>query len=154
LLAGGEPFTVGVGPVGLPDYLQRPEIVTRQGEGEVMLAEFHRWAEPLDETVARVLVDNLSNLLPNADLLSYPWNRTTPVDYRITVDVTSFEQQPKGEVLLAATWSLRDGEGKVLRKEENMITAEVSGEGYKAIISAMNAALAELSEEIARFMSG
>jgi uncharacterized lipoprotein YmbA len=148
-----EPLTVGVGPVSLPDYLMRPEIVCRPGASEIALAEFDRWAEPLDETVARVLLDNLSRVLPDAGLLSYPYNRTTPVDLRLEVDVKSFEQQPDGAVLLAAAWSLFDREGKMLRKEETRITAGVSGEGYPAVVSAMNAALAELSEKLAQALS-
>jgi len=130
-----ESITVGVDPVGLPDYLRRPEIVTRLSDSEVDFAEFDRWAESLEETMVRVLVENLSGLLPGVNFLIYPWNRATPLDYRISVDVQSFELKPDGKVSLAADWRLRDGEGKNVRTEKAAFTAAVDGKGYEAIVS-------------------
>jgi uncharacterized lipoprotein YmbA len=154
LSESAEPVTVGVGPINLPDYLMRPEIVTRQSAGEIDLSEFHRWAEPLDKTVSRVLFDNLSSLLPGSNLLSHPWNRAIHVDYRIKVDVTGFEQQPDGAVLLAANWNLLDGDGKMLRKDKTRIKVAVADQTYQAVVSAMNTAMAELSGELASALSG
>jgi hypothetical protein len=101
-----------------------------------------------------VLIENISSLLPDANLLTYPWNRAIPVDFRVKVDVKSFEQQPDGRVLLAAAWDLSDGEGKIHRREESRIKTDVSGEGYQAVVLAMNGALAELSEDLAKAVSG
>ena len=39
---------IGVGPVIMPGYLDRIQIVTRTGADRVELATFHRWAEPLE----------------------------------------------------------------------------------------------------------
>lgn len=148
--ADGRTITVGVGPVHLPDYLMRPEIVTRPDGSRVKVGEFDRWAEPLDETMLRVLIEDLSGMFPGASFLSHPWNRATPIDYRISVDVISFEQQPDGKVLLGAVWKLQDGDGRAVRTERTSLTAQVDGEGYGPIVSAMNKAMAQLSEEIAR----
>ena len=38
---------VGVGPVELPEYLDRPQIVTRTSQNELNVADFDRWAESL-----------------------------------------------------------------------------------------------------------
>jgi uncharacterized protein len=35
-------FSLGVGPVNIPQYLDREQIVTRVGENELVLAEFDR----------------------------------------------------------------------------------------------------------------
>ena len=51
-------LTLGVGPVTLPPYLDRPQIVTRAGRARLILAEFDQWAAPLQDTVARVLAEN------------------------------------------------------------------------------------------------
>ncbi len=146
--------TIGVGPVNLPDYLMRPEIVTRTSSSKVELGEFDRWAEPLDETMVRVLVENLSALLSDANLLGYPWNRSIPIDYRITVDVRTFEQHPDGNVHLVAIWNLLSGEGETVQTRRAELAIGVDGDGYAAIVSAMNAAMVRLSEEIASALSG
>ena len=56
-------LSIGLGPVTFPEYLNRPQIVTKAGAHEVELAEFHKWAEPLKENVVNVLQENLSGLL-------------------------------------------------------------------------------------------
>ena len=53
---------LGVGPVRLPGLLDWPQIVTRRGADEIDRAEFDRWAEPLAETVPRVLAEDLAAL--------------------------------------------------------------------------------------------
>lgn len=148
--SGGGAATVGVGPVKLPDYLMRPEIVTLTGGNEVKLAEFDRWVEPLDETIVRVLAEDLSGLLPDAHFLQYPWSRSIPLDYRVKVVISGFELQPGGQVRLEADWSITDGEGATLKRRKAESLADVTGKGYTAVVSAMNAALGELSREIAK----
>ncbi len=51
-------IAVGVGPVEIPQALDRPQIVTRTGPNKITLDEFHRWASPLREDFARVLAEN------------------------------------------------------------------------------------------------
>lgn len=40
----GPPSNIGIISVELPDYLDRPQIVTRNPNNELKLAEFDRWA--------------------------------------------------------------------------------------------------------------
>jgi len=42
-------LTIGVGPITLPDHLDRPQIVTRESSNVIELAEFDRWAGSLKE---------------------------------------------------------------------------------------------------------
>ena len=51
-------LAIGVGPVTLPEYLNRPQIVTRVGSNRIALADFESWAEPLDGLFARILTEN------------------------------------------------------------------------------------------------
>ena len=54
-------FSVGIGPVKIPEYLDQPKIVTRGGSNELKLAEFDRWSEGFKGNMTRVLAKNLSN---------------------------------------------------------------------------------------------
>ena len=40
---------VRIGPIELPKYLSRPEIVTRNGKNRIVAAEYDRWAADLKE---------------------------------------------------------------------------------------------------------
>ena len=148
--SGQQGTTIGVGPVTLPRYVDRPQIVTRTSPYELKLAEFDRWAEALDTNFSRALAENLSLLLPSARVVTSPWPRATPIDHQITVDVTHFVSQVGGDSLLIADWTLFRGEGPdVLGSGRSRFTASPGGPDYAAIVAAMSQTVASLSREIA-----
>src|SRR5918992_2629453 len=83
--AGQRDLTIGVGPVTLPPYLDRPQIVTRASRAKLTLAEFDHWAAPLQDTITRVLAEHLSLLIPTDRAVPHPWPRTIDPDYQVTV---------------------------------------------------------------------
>jgi len=58
-VAGTGNVGVGVGPVLMPSYLDRTQIVTRTASDQVALSMFHRWAEPLEEGIARIVAEQI-----------------------------------------------------------------------------------------------
>jgi uncharacterized protein len=153
--SGQQDLTIGVGPVVLPRYVDRPQIVTRTGPYQITLAEFDRWAEALDTNFSRVLAENLSLQLPTARVVTSPWPRATSIDYQITVDVIHFLSQVGGDSLLIADWLLFKGEGQdVLASGNSRVTASPAGQDYAAIVAAMSQTVASLSREIATAVRG
>jgi hypothetical protein len=143
-------IAVGVGPVALPDYLDRPQIVTRTGQNELQLAEFDRWVGPLDENFAQVLADNLSTLLATDRVALFPWPKSTPIDYQVAVEVTQFDGAPGGMALLTARWTLRSGDGQnTLAIRKSSISESVGGADYAALAAAQSRAVSRLSREVA-----
>src|SRR5215813_13372758 len=80
-------LTLGVGPVTLHPYLDRPQIVTRASRTRLVLGEFDQWGAPLRDSVTRSLAENLALLVPTERVVLHPWSRTTVLDYQVTVDV-------------------------------------------------------------------
>jgi uncharacterized protein len=153
--SGEQGPTIGVGPVTLPRYLDRPQIITRTSPYELELAEFDRWAESLDANFSRVLADNLSLLIPASRVVIAPWPRATPIDYQVMVDATHFLSQKGGESLLIADWMLFKGEGEqVLMRGKSRLSAPAAGQDYAAIVAAMSQTVAGLSREIATAIRG
>ena len=95
---------LGIGPVTIPGYLQRPELVTRVAPNEMQPADGDRWAEPLREQFERTLGQNLSTLLGTERVLSFPWWRGVPLDFVVQVDVVRFEREAGQDVHLVARW--------------------------------------------------
>src|SRR5215475_2487229 len=89
--AGPWALTLAVGPVTVPPYLDRPQIVTRTSRATLTLADFAQWAGPLADTTARVLSEDLALLIPTERVVLYPWPRTIDPDYQIMVEVLQFE---------------------------------------------------------------
>ena len=89
--AGQRPVSLCVGPVLVPGYLDRLPVCVRDSAHEVTYAEFHRWAEPLEDGISRVLVDNLSQLLGTARIDVFPWKTPAPADYQVRVMLIRFD---------------------------------------------------------------
>jgi hypothetical protein len=150
LSSGVKPdLTIGVGPVTLPPYLDRPQIVTRASQAKLELGEFDQWAAPLQDTFTRVLAENLSLLLGTDRVLRHPWPRATDVDYQVTVDVIRFDGGVGGEVVLAVRWSLMRADGKELAMRKARFQAPANPRDYEATVTAMSRVLEDLSRDIA-----
>jgi uncharacterized lipoprotein YmbA len=142
---------VGVGPVTLPDYLDRPQIVTRASGNRVILASFHSWVEPVDGMFTRVLVGNLSSLLATDNVVTLPQRRPMPLDYQVEVDVARFDADVTGRAVLDARWRVFGKDGDLLVGEGRSTIVEPVAEpgSYEAIVAAMSQALAQMSSTIA-----
>ena len=145
-------LAIGVGPIEFREYLDRPQIVTRTGENELEMDEFHRWAEPLRQNFTRTLAENLAALLNTEVVLALPWSRTLPLDYNVVMTVIRFEGRPGGTVELIARWGLLVGdsdEETLTTVQKSAISEPTDGSTYEALVAAHSRALAKLSREIA-----
>lgn len=145
-------LVVAVGPLGVPDYLDRPQIVTRTGKNELELAEFDRWIGPLENDLARVLAENIAAQLPPERFFVVRWSplleTQLPVASRVEVRVERFEGALGGPVVLRAQWGLFSRRAGMVFRAESTITEPVSSPTYAALVNAMSKAAAKLSEEI------
>ena len=64
---------IGIGNIELPDYLLKPQIVKYTSANEIVYDEFNRWAERLDENFARVMIENLSQMIPTNSIYLFMW---------------------------------------------------------------------------------
>jgi uncharacterized protein len=147
--AGWRDRTLGVGPVTVPPSLDRPQIVTRTSRVKLVLADLDQWAGPLPDTIARVLAENLSLLIPTERVVFHPWPRTIDPDYQITVEVLQFDRGPGGEVVLVARWSLLDRDGKELVLRTSRLSQAAGGTDYEAMVTAMGRTLETLARDMA-----
>jgi uncharacterized lipoprotein YmbA len=140
---------IGVGPITMPKYLERAQIVTRTGDNQLALSEFDRWAEPLQDNVARVLAENLARLVPTDQVLLQAWPRSAALDYQVTVEVLQFDGWLGGESKLVAFWSILDGAELSLWSQRAALHAPVSGREYEALVMAMSQLLESFSRDLA-----
>ena len=148
--AAGQNIAIGVGPVEIPKFLDRPQIVTRTSANRIEVSEFHRWGGSLHADFLRVLADNISILLGTNRVIVYPWQDRFDPTYRIALDVEQFEGRPGESVQLDVTWTVTGCEAKeTLLVKKSKIREEVAAEDYEALVAAKSRALAALSREIA-----
>lgn len=139
---------VGIVPMTLPGYLQRPQMVVRQGDSvDIRREDYHRWAEDLGEGMSRVLSVAMTNNLADIQGVAMPLRTGAPVDLRAQIEVRRFEGSPGGEVCLDALWSVRR-DGSALR-EGHFVSRRRAGPGMASLVEAQSALLEELGAELA-----
>jgi uncharacterized protein len=149
-LSAAEGTVIGVFPVTTPDYLDRPQIVTRVSENEIHLDEFSRWAEPLKDSFTRALVQNLSTLLNTAKVVRTTGSTGVSMALQVGVDVVQFDGTLGGDVVLIVKWGLFEAEGKkLLLGKRSSFKEPTGGATYEALVAAESRAVAALSREIA-----
>ena len=93
----------------LPQYLEKPQIVTRSSQNRLEMAEYHQWGGNLRKNMIRVIAQNMSQLLATPNVAMAPFRPPTPPDFRIEVEVMRFEPDERGQVHFSAQWRLLSG---------------------------------------------
>jgi uncharacterized lipoprotein YmbA len=149
---GSGVIIVGVGPVRIPGYMTRGQIVTRLDRNEVKLSEFDRWADTVAERIPAIIEANLGALLPKGEVREYRVHRHVKFTHQLVVDIGDFIGAPGGDAILEAEWYLID-----LSKDEPEAAARVGsyrrsikGKTHNDVVSAMSLLLGDLAEDIAK----
>jgi uncharacterized lipoprotein YmbA len=136
--------------VTIPTELDRSQIVRRLDSTQLQIVEADRWAAPLDETIRRVLSNDLAARLP-ADAVANP-NEPAIGEKRqsLAVDISEFYGDPTCTVTLRAAWTLKQSDSQSLHGNEE---AKASPQGActdaGTIPQGMSRALAQLGDRIA-----
>lgn len=140
---------VAVGSVKLPAHLNRKEIVTYSQRNRVNLAEFDRWAEPLNDNMTNVLAENLSELIPSDQVYAYPWDMVNDFDYTVRVRVIAFGANASGEIVLSASWMIHSASDIPVKYMKTRYSAPRRGDDMVALVAAMSQAIEQLGRDIA-----
>lgn len=145
---------VGVGPVEIPSYVDRTQMVIRVGETEVERLEFERWAEPLEQNLTRVLIENISQLLSSRGFTIVRWDDELSLDSRVRVEVTKFDMTITGDVSLLVRWILsgKDGQEPLAIRISRLSSSGIPGD-YVSLVSEMSKHIESVSREIANALS-
>jgi uncharacterized lipoprotein YmbA len=138
---------IGLGPVMLPGYLARPELVRRTAANELEPSRFERWGEPLESATLRVLAEDLTGL-SHASVARYPWLVSDSADVQVVVDVHRFEPVEGARVELVADLEFRDFGKNESFARHHEITVPIAKDDGAAVAAAMSAALLELARRV------
>jgi uncharacterized lipoprotein YmbA len=140
---------IGVGPVQLASYLDRPQMVERSTPHRLKLHEFDRWAGPLQENAIQVLSDVMQRELAGAQVIGYPWHSSVRPDYEVVVTINRFERQG-GRVRLEAGWTLlAQPQGRLVRLGRQPFESAVGSGDIEAMVAAASATLEQLGRTLA-----
>jgi uncharacterized protein len=144
-------LAMGVFSPDIPTYLERPQIVTRAGDNQVMLNDYQRWAEPFASGFSRVLAQDIGLLAGTSRVAVFPLTQTFDQEFEAYVLVFQFDGVPGGDVTLRARWRITGPGGKpnyVVQESILHATASASGDNYKGYVAAMSGLVGDLARDI------
>jgi len=141
---------IEVGPVRIPEYLDRPQIVTQDKNRMVNFAQFDRWGEPLDQGLGRVILEGLNMMLPGATIGIFPFNRAIPVNYQVIVDVIAIESDLNNDIVFLVQWSLINAKNnRMFFTRRYELRKPVEPHNYSGLVYTLSSECASLSSDIA-----
>lgn len=144
-----------VAPVSVPEYLDRDGIVSRVGEStQLVVAQFHSWAEPLSHGVRRVtrevltrpMLDNGVNVLPAGD--------ESTADYILYLDVQRLDGNFDEKAVLDVRWTLRNKYNDVLARGIYVDEENVNGKTYDTLTAAESRMVQRMAEHLTQRLPG
>jgi uncharacterized lipoprotein YmbA len=143
-------MTLGVGPVRLPGYLDREELVTRVAQNRFDVSQNDRWIEPLEENVSQVIAQNLYALLKSERIVRYPWPASRRITHQLEIEILRFEPTSSNEAQLAARWLVVDASTKQpLVNKTTVVKRPIQGGTKEAAVDALSGTLGDLSRDMA-----
>lgn len=152
-ISGASP-AIAITRPSLPSYLDRQQLVSRSGNGQLKMNSYHLWAEPLDAAISRVTAANLGRLTNSLNI--QPVENFVTLDYQtlLEVRVSRFEPDANNNVIFECTWKLQPVAGRVASTHPFSTSVPVihadTALDLSGRVAAMNEALARLAREIAR----
>jgi len=143
-------ITIGIGSIEFSEYLKRPEIVSFKGNNELNVDEFNRWAEPLEKNFERVLIENLSRLIPTDRIYIFPWQEEEPNSFQITIAVNEFGMRSDSSVVLDARWSVsKKVKRDFLMTQRSFYTENAAGVSIEGKVALLSDLVGKFSSDIA-----
>lgn len=142
-------LVVAVGPVTVPATVDRPEIVVSAGRNELIPADFHRWASPLQDNFSRVIAEDLGLMLGSPRVGRFPPPLGVDADYRVFVDVRSFNSTLGEAAAIDAMWTVRRMKDKKTLSGRTVARESTADGSYQALAAAHSQAAAKMSRDIA-----
>ena len=144
------PYRIAIGPVMVPELVDRPQMVLRIGANKVMIAEYARWAEPLKSEIPRVIAANLTFLIGGAQVSTYPQNTNADADCQVFIDLQRFDSTLGDAATLEVLWTVLLPKSGKLRGGRSAVREAAGVDGYDALVAAHARALAAVSHDIAQ----
>lgn len=145
--------TIVVGPVTVPELVDRPQWVVQQGDHGVRILEGHRWAEPLRDALARTLATNLGRLLGSDRVITWRQAAASRAEARLTVDVSAWEARVGEQVTIEILWTFSQSGREGSLAHRSSVTEAAAGPTHDDLAAAFDRAVLRLAEDAARFVA-
>lgn len=147
-VAATSTVSIHVGPVTVPEAVDRLGMVMRTSPHQVEISDAHRWAEPLKSAIPRVLAEALMRELGTARVTASRLGAGPGADFRVAVEVQRFDSSLEQGALLDALWTVTPAKGAA-RQGRSTIAEPLAAREPAGLAAAHSRALERMAREIA-----
>jgi uncharacterized protein len=134
---------------GVPDNVDRPQLVVETGANELALLENDRWAEPLMSGIARTLSISLARALPKSTITA-DGNATAPGAMRIIVRIDALRLTYDGKAIVEATWTVTVPDAGAVTPHRTQVVRAVAARVPAELVKLWSEELDDVARQIAR----
>lgn len=139
-----------VAQVEIPGYLNRNDIVSRvQGQTRLILAEFHLWAEPVNNGVRRVVEEVLTPALLAEGITVLPGSSESSSDYTLLIDIQRFDGNFNEKAVLQSKWTLLNQNDAPVQRGIYTAEEQVNGADYNILVNIESKLVHEFGKHLA-----
>lgn len=142
-----------VAHVTVPEYLDRNGIICRSaGTTELMISQFHVWAEPVGKGVRRVVQEVLTRPLLTAGITVLAPADEAVGDFVLLVDVQRMDGNFTENAVLEARWMLKNRYSDILAQGIYTDTEPVNDATYDSLVSVESRLVRRMAENLAQHL--
>ena len=135
-----------VGPVRLPEYLNRRGLAMQIDANQIQTANHHFWAEPLEEAISKVLVRDIADLASGVTVDRDAGRWTDAGDCRLRIEFDKFHATDQSRVVSSGRYWVSSSDADV--KQEFAVTQTLSADGHAHSVAALRQSLRALATQI------
>jgi uncharacterized protein len=145
----GGPKVILLQQIGLARYLERSQIVRSSENYRLDVQSNDWWGEPLGAMLSRVLVDELSQRLPQSTVLAESGAVSSPADATIELNVQRLDVDSTGNLVLQAQTSVNFKGRKAPVLQSYRFSVPPQAPNVPAEVAAISAAVGQLADGLA-----
>jgi len=135
-----------VGPIQLPEYLNRRGLAIQIDSNQIQTANHHFWAEPLEEAISKVLVRDIAILASGVTVDRDAGRWTDSGDCRLRIEFDKFHATDRSRVVSSGRYWVSSSDSDV--KQEFEVTQTLSADGHAYAVAALRRSLRTLATQI------
>ncbi len=149
----GGPKVVVLQQIGTARFLERSQIVRSSENYRLDVMSNDWWGEPLSAMLSRVLIEELSERLPQTSVLGETGAVTASPDATIELNIQRLDEDASGNLVLQAqaSVSFKGRPGSTLRSFRFVVTP--AAPGVQGEVAAISTAVGQLADGLASLLA-
>lgn len=127
----------------VPDYLKQRNLILRQKDQQIAIANHHSWADDLVMSIQRVLTKELSR-----DTERFQRDKICINCFELTINIDHFYPTESGSAFLAGSYSLSNLKSKAQSSQHFSFESALGNDGYAEAVYQMRQMLSLLGNDI------